>query len=121
MKFLQKRFQDKKLLLYSNKEHNEFAIKTGSEADFRVRSSDIATYNEIVDKMNLSVFQDLTPIQILGLWKSWIYNIMEKDYKFLKGLNILQFIEENEKVELVTEKTFYKGHSHVPLYDSHSY
>jgi hypothetical protein len=117
MKFLQKRFQDKKLLLYSNKERNEFAIKTGSETDFRVRSSDIATYNEIVDKMNLSVFQDLTPIQILGLWKSWIYNIREKDYKFLKGLNILQFIEENEKVELVTEKTFYKGHSHVPLYD----
>jgi hypothetical protein len=43
MKFLQKRFQDKKLLLYSNKERNEFAIKTGSETDFRVRSSDIAT------------------------------------------------------------------------------
>jgi len=117
MKFHIKRLEDKKLLLYSNKEGNEFAIKTASESDFRVRSNDIATYTEIIDKMNSSVFQDRTSIQILGIWKSWIYNIAEKDYKFLKKLNILHFIEENEKVEFVTEKTFYKGHSHVPLYD----
>lgn len=116
MKFHLDRFKDKKLLLYSNQQHNEFAIKEEGESDFRIRSDDTAMYTEMIDEMKSSAFQNLTPTQILGIWKSWVYNIYEEDYEFLKKENILHLIKENEKVALVTLKRFL-GHSHVILYD----
>jgi hypothetical protein len=115
MKFRKKR----KLKFYSNNDGNEFAIKIDGEEDFKAVSNRNAKYTEVIDDMKIGsggIF-DLGWDQILRRWISWNSNISEKDYKFLKSLGILHLIDENEKVRITTEKTFYKGHSHVPQFD----
>lgn len=112
-------FRKKKLKLYSNSDGKEFAIKIDGEREFKAVSDPSAKYTELIDdiKTGSNGIFDLGWDQILRRWVSWNNNINEKDYKFLKSFGILHYIDEHEKVQMTTEKTFYKGHSHVPLFD----
>jgi hypothetical protein len=115
MKFLKKG----KLMLYTNNDANEFAIKIGGEEEFKAVSNNNANCTKVIAELKIGSegLADLSWDQILSRWISWYNNINEKDYKFLKSFGILHFIDENEKVQITTEKTQYRGHSHVPLYD----
>lgn len=111
--------RDQKLKLYSNDVGNEFAIKIDGEDDFKAVSNQSVKYDKVIDDMKVGsggIF-DLGWDQILSRWISWIRNISETDYKFLKGTGILPFIEENEKVRIVTEQTHASGGTHDPPRD----
>jgi hypothetical protein len=112
-------FRKKKLKLYSNSDGKEFAIKIDGEREFKAVSDPSAMYTELIDdvKIGSNGIFELSWDQILRRWVSWNNNIYEKDYKFLKRFGILHYIDEDEKVHITTEKNFYKGHSHVPLFD----
>lgn len=49
MKFLKKG----KLILYSNNDANEFAIKKGSEEEFKAVSSNSAKYTEVIAELKI--------------------------------------------------------------------
>ena len=84
MKFLKKG----KLILYSNNDANEFAIKKGSEVEFKAILSNSAKYTEVIAELKIGSegLTDLSWDQILSRWISWHNNINEKVYKFLKSL-----------------------------------
>jgi hypothetical protein len=115
MKFRKKR----KLKFYSNNEGNEFAIKIDGEEDFKAVSNRSAKYTEVIDDMKIGsggIF-DLSWDQILRRLIGWNSNINEKDYKYLKKFGILHFIDENEKVRIITEKKQGGGWPEAPVFD----
>ena len=107
------------MIFYSNNDVNEFAIKIDGEEEFKAVSNNSAKHTEVIDdiKIGPEVVLGLSWDEILRRWISWYKNIDKKDYKFLKEFGILRFIDENEKIQIITEKTQYRGHSHVPQYD----
>jgi hypothetical protein len=99
--------KEKKLKLYSSKYSNDFAIKIGGEKGFRAATNPIAQYNKVIDdtKIKTEEISHRDWNQILRRWTSQINNINQKDYKILKSIKLLQFIDEDEKLIIRTEKT----------------
>jgi hypothetical protein len=95
-----------KILLYSDKNLDSFAIKLKGENDFKAIIKDNTTYSYLIDQINFTEdqFADMSWEQILKKWISWLDNIDHNNYEYLKSHNLLYIINENEEVKFITEK-----------------
>jgi hypothetical protein len=105
--------RSKKLLLFSDKNLDSFAIKINGENDFKASTKTDTRYFEVIDKIkfNEDQFENMGWEEILKKWISWLDNIDHENYQYLKSHNLLYLIDENEKVQFITEKTRYTNNS----------
>ena len=105
--------RSKKLLLYSDKNRDSFAIKINGENDFKASTKTDTRYFEVIDKIkfNEDQFENMGWEEILKRWISWLDNIDHENYEYLKFHNLLYLIDENEKVQFITQKTRYTNNS----------
>jgi PH (Pleckstrin Homology) domain-containing protein len=102
----------KKLLLFSNKNLDSFAIKINGENDFKASTKNDTSDFEVIDKIKFNdQFENMGWEEILKKWISWLNNIDHENYEYLKSYNLLYLINENEKVQFITEKTRYTNNS----------
>lgn len=127
------------LKLFCNENRSKFAIQLEGEKNFDVHIEGeknfefISNYDKsfptIVDELELDS-KDAAKLdwnQFPSKWIGWIIDADNKSYKFLKKLDFLDFvdfIEENEYVQMVTEKkrafkTYPGHHPHVPSGGDH--
>jgi hypothetical protein len=81
----------KKLLLFSDKNLDSFAIKISRENDVKASTKNDPRYFEIIDKtkFNEDQFENVGWEEILKKWISWLDNIDHENYQYLKSHNLL--------------------------------
>ena len=106
------------------KAKKNFDIHIAGEKNFEIISNYDKSFPTTVDELELDSKEaaKLDRNQFPSKWTGWVVDVDNKNYKFLKKLDFLDFIdfiEENEYLQMVTEKkrafkTYPGHHPHTP-------